>query len=433
MSSHVKPPRVVGIFSASLLNLNGMIGAGIFALPALLYVGLGNYAPFAILLFAIPLVCVAAIIAKLSTLFERSGGAQLYVETALGKYAGFQVGWFAICGSSTGRAANFHVLVSYLAALFPFFEGPIARPVTIASLIFLMTVLSVIGTKKSVVGVWIGTFMKLAPLVLLCALGIGMNGIPKDTELPSFSELESVALLIAYAFSGFATAANSAGETKNPRTSIFRSIFLALAGVAIFYALVQWAYIVIAPEVGAGDTPLAAAGGKLLGNWGAVMISVAAIFSIATNQLTGFIVFPRILFGMSKRNLLPRFFSHVSSRFLTPDYAIMSFGLFVMAIALSGSFATLAILLVAVEQIVFTLVLISFTLFWRSNFRGLRDATGPRWLLVLPVAVAMVAWMSMQIPASASYSTALMIVIGTLLYFAARNRVSRQSPEAQQA
>jgi hypothetical protein len=45
MTEQVAPPRVVGIVGGSLLNLNGMIGAGIFALPALLYVGLGNYAP----------------------------------------------------------------------------------------------------------------------------------------------------------------------------------------------------------------------------------------------------------------------------------------------------------------------------------------------------------------------------------------------------
>ncbi|GAA4643372.1 APC family permease [Pontixanthobacter gangjinensis] len=410
-----------------------MIGAGIFALPALLYLGLGNYAPFAIILFAIPTACLAAVIAKLSTLFERSGGGQLYVETALGKYTGFQVGWFVICASSTGRAANFHVLVSYLAALFPFFGGSIARPVTIIALISFMTFLSVIGTKRSLGGVWIGTIAKLAPLVLLCVLGIGMNGIPTGTELPSFSELESVALLIAYAFSGFATAATTAGETKDPHTSIYRSIFMALAGVAIFYAMVQWAYIVIAPDIGPEDTPLAAAAQKLLGDWGAVMISAAAVFSIATNQLTGFIVYPRILLGMSERKLLPGFFAHVSPRFLTPDYAILSFGLFVMLIAISGSFATLATLLVAVEQIIFALVLISFGVFWKNNFRGLRDAIGPRWLVVFPVAAAMVVWMSIQVPATAVLSTAGMIAIGTIFYFVSRNSVARKLPKVQQS
>ena len=416
MTEKLVPPRAVGIAGATLLNLNGMIGAGIFALPALLYAGVGSFAPIAILMFAIPTICLALIPAKLSTLFERSGGAQLHVETAMGKYAGYQVGWFVICASSTGRAANFHVLVAYLAALFPVFDGPIARPFTILGLIAFIATLTVIGTKRSIGGVWIGSFLKLAPLVLLCALGIGMNGFPYNIELPSFSGLESIALLIAYAFSGFGTAITLAGETKEPRTTLFRSVVLALGGVAIFYAAVQWAYIAIGPEVGTGETPLAAAAQQALGYWGGVMISVAAVFSIATNQLSGFVAFPRVLFGMAERNLLPKFFSHVSRRFLTPDFAIVSYAAFVAAIAVSGTFASLAVLLVAVEQVIFALVLISMFILWRKNFRGLKDSMGWQWLGILPVAVALVGWMSAQIPATALVSTMVMIGIGTVLY-----------------
>ncbi|MEP3722878.1 MAG: APC family permease, partial [Parasphingorhabdus sp.] len=377
MTDIIAPPRVVGTMGASLLNLNGMIGAGIFALPALLYVGLDSFAPIAILLFAIPTACLAVSVCKLSTLFDGSGGVQLYVETALGKFTGFQVGWFVICASGTGRAANFLVLVSYLAALFPVFDGPIARPLTVLAFIAFMTILCVLGTKRSMGGIWVGTLFKLAPLVLLCAVGLGTNGFPVNIALPSFSGLESVALLIAYAFSGFATSTVAAGETKNPRTAIYRSVIMALIGVAIFYAIVQWAYIAIGPETTDAEVPLAAAAQKLFGDWGAVMISVAAVFSIATNQLCGFITFPRVLSGMGERKLLPKFFAHVSPRFLTPDYAIISYGVFVAAIAISGSFATLAILLVAVEQAIFALSLISFGVLWKSNFRGLRDTTGP--------------------------------------------------------
>ena len=37
MDEMQKPPRVVGPVGATLMSVNGMIGAGIFALPALLY------------------------------------------------------------------------------------------------------------------------------------------------------------------------------------------------------------------------------------------------------------------------------------------------------------------------------------------------------------------------------------------------------------
>ncbi len=427
MTEKLEPPRVVGILGASLLNLNGMIGAGIFALPALLYVGLGGFAPWAILLFAIPTACLAAAASKLSTLFDASGGAQLYVETALGKFTGFQVGWFVICASSTGRAANFHVLVSYLAALFPVFGGPVVHLVTVVACIAITTGLCVIGTRRSVGGMGVGTALKLGPLFLLCAVGLATNGVPLTAELPTFTGLESVALLIAYAFSGFGASIGSAGETKNPRVTIYRSVIVALGGVAVIYAIIMWAYIAIGPEVGDGDIPLAAAAQKLFGDLGTVMISAAAVFSIATNQLAGFIAFPRILYRMGDSGLLPRFFAHVSPRFLTPDYAILSYGAFVALIAVTGSFATLATLLVAVEQVIFALVLVSFGVLWRSNFRGLRDSTGPLWLIILPVAVAMVVWLSIQVPASAILSTTGMIAVGAALYWLAKTSVRRQA------
>lgn len=427
MAEKLAPPRAISFLSASLLNLNGMIGAGIFALPALLYAGVGSFAPIAILLFAIPTACLALAVCKLSTVFDQSGGVQLYVETALGKFLGFQVGWLVICGSAAGRAANFIVLLSYLAALFPVFGGPIAQPLTMLALIAAMTLLCVAGTKVSVGGLWVGTLFKLTPLVLLCVVGFWVNGVPTQVEFPDFSGIESVALLMAYAFSGFTTAAGSAGETKDPRKTIYRSVIAGLVAVAIFYAFVQWAYIAIGPEAAETDAPLAAAAQKVFGGWGVVMISVAAIFSVAANQLTGFITYPRVLYGMGDRGLLPRFFAHVSPRFLTPDYAIVTYGIVVAAIALSGTFALLAVLLVAAEQVLFTLALISLGVLWKKNFRGLKDSTGPLWLLIVPVAVAMTAWLSFQVPASAILSTAAMLGIGAALYWVARRGVMQQN------
>ena len=130
-----------------LININAAIGAGIFALPALLYAGAGHFAPIAIIGFACAYACLAGVFAKLSTMFEQSGGPQLYAEHVFGRFTGFQIGWFVVCANFAGRAANFHVLVSYLAALFPVFGGEVARPVTVVSLIALATLASVVGTK----------------------------------------------------------------------------------------------------------------------------------------------------------------------------------------------------------------------------------------------------------------------------------------------
>ena len=182
-----KPPRVVGLAGAIVINLNAVVGSGIFALPALLFAAAGTFSPFAILLFACLYGSVMAVIAKLSTIFRQSGGAQLYAQHAFGPVVGFQAGWLAIVTNMIGASANFHVLTSYLAAIFPFFSDPIVRLTTIAALIVFFTATSVSGTARSVTAIKLGTVLKLSPLALLCFLGFAQNGVPTEVQLPVFS------------------------------------------------------------------------------------------------------------------------------------------------------------------------------------------------------------------------------------------------------
>lgn len=305
------PPRAIGLAGAVLININAAIGAGIFALPALLYAGAGSFVPVAIIGFALAYACLASIVAKLSTMFEQSGGPQLYAEHVFGRFVGFQVGWFVVCANFAGRAANFHVLVAYLAALFPVFGGDVVRPVTVIALIALTTLVTVIGMRRTIGAMWVGTVLKLSPILLLTIYGLATTGVPAGVSLPEFSQVESIAILLAYAFSGVGLSAISAGETKAPTTTIYRSIFLSLSFVAVLYAMIQLAYAGTAIPQADSDIPLAAMGEALFGQAGITMISLAAIFSIATNQLAGFLVIPRVLFGMGRRGLLPPVFAHV--------------------------------------------------------------------------------------------------------------------------
>lgn len=415
-----KPPRVIGLWGAILMNLNGAVGAGIFALPALLYAGAGSFAPLSILGFALFYACLIAVPAKLSTLFDQSGGSQLYAQHAFGKFVGFQMGWFVLCANMAGRAANFHVMVAYLAALFPVFGGEVARPLTMVGLIALFTTISLIGTVRSIGAIWIGTIAKLLPLLVLCIAGLWINGAPTQVELPRFSEFEAVALLIAYAFSGAGIATVTAGETTNPRSTIFRSIFINLAGVAIFYALVQWSYIAISPDPSEVDSPLAAAGGELFGQFGILMISLAAVFSIGTNQLNSFVAMPRIAYGMARRGLLPPILAHVSARFNTPDVAIVSYGAIVVAIALSGTFVILATMTMAVEQMNFVIIIASLIVIWRRNDGDIAKTMGLHWFGIVAMAMTLSTWLLLQVPPKAALSTLALVGTGAVLYFLSR-------------
>nr|WP_298931281.1 APC family permease [uncultured Erythrobacter sp.] len=416
MAYDKKPPRVVGMGGAVLNSLNGVVGSGIFALPALLFAAAGTFSPIAILIFACLYASVLAIVAKLSTVFRQSGGGQLYAQHAFGPAAGFLVGWFSICVNMAGAAANFHVLVSYLAAIFPFFDDTIVRLTTIAALVATFTLISIAGTARAIGAIAVGTFLKLTPILLLIVIGFFQNGIPTKVSLPQFSEFESIALLLAFAFSGCDVAVYAAGEAKEPRKTMMRAMFANLIGVAIFYAFVQWAYIAVAPDPSMVDAPLAAMGEKLLGPSGAFMVSLAAIFSIATFQLNVFVLVPRIAYGMARRGLLPQIFAYVSERFQTPIAAIGGYGAVIAALALSGTFELLAVLVVSVEQLGFLAIIGALIKMWKRNDAGLRASMDARWAIIIPVAIGYIGWLMSQLsPVSVLYMIA-MVASGLALY-----------------
>lgn len=422
MAEHPSPPRAIGLAGAVLINLNGVIGSGIFALPALILAGVGTIAPLVVLAFALLVLPPMLVLGKLSTGFDQSGGPQLYVERAFGPLAGFLAGWGLLGQNLAARAANFLVLVAYLAALFPVFDQPLIRSLTVAGLIGCFTALSMVGTRASVGGLWVGTLFKLGPILLVCVAGLLANGVPQAVRLPVFSDVEAIALLLAYAYSGGHLVTVAAGEVADARRTVFRAILLNLAVIALFYAFVVWAYAAIDPPDVNADRPLASAGQAVLGTFGLAAISVAAIFSTGTNQLSYFVSMPRVLFGMAERGLLPAGLARVHPRFLTPANAILAYAALVLLLALSGTFATLATFMVALEALVLLAAVLALPVLWRRGHFTIIGWRAWAWGAVIAAAVAFELWMEAQAPATALLPTLGVLLAGALVYLLARQR-----------
>jgi amino acid transporter len=413
MANSNKLPRTVGFWGTALFPVNGMIGSGIFALPAIMVAAVGSFAPWMMLFGALLMLPLMLVFATLATRFDSHGGPVLYAHAAFGSFAGFQSGWMRYASGVVAVAANTHVAVAYLAVLFPILETPVLKSLAVIGFIVFTTVINLVGMRSSVRTLGVMTAIKISPLLLFIILGLFTHDPAVGFSLPQFSQFESVVLLTFYAFMAFENGTFAAGELHNPKKNIPLALVTTLIAVAIFYMLVIWAYLAINPVVEGNTSALAAAAKVLAGQTGVVIISLAAAFSIAANTLSGGIVTPRMTFGMAEQGTLPKAFAHVSAKFQTPDVSIVFYGTMAVVFSLWAGFATLAVASTLSRLVMYLLSALALPVLNR------KDINNSRWWH-LPVAILAAIsslWVATQASVQAYQMLGLIFVIGTGFYF----------------
>jgi amino acid transporter len=386
-----------------------MIGAAIFGLPGKLDAAVGSFAPWLLLIAGIGVMLIALCYADLAARFDSSGGPQLYASAAFGPFIGFQAGWMLYAARAAALAANAHVLSSYAGALWPPLDGPATIIVTISAI----TLVNVVGIRRAVDTLGAMTMIKVAPLLLIGALGLVLAPIPAPV-LPEFSAVESVSLVALYAFVGFEAATIPAGETRDPKRAIPRALLLTVAGVTLLYVVVQLAYS--ASGIGESDAPLADLAAQSLGPAGALLLGITAIVSVLANQLSAVTSISRITSSLSDQHMLPGWFGRISPRFATPANSILTVGGVGLALALSGTFVTLAVIS-TVSRLFAYLACIAAIPRLDAKEGNMRPVKG----MMLPLASALLClWAASQSRIDEWRAFVAFLLAGSLLYLLAR-------------
>ena len=337
--------RSIGILGSTLLILNGIVGAGIFALPATIAPLAGILSPWLFLAVAFLIITLVLTFAELSSYFKESGGPVLYTTEAFGPLAGFSTGWLYYLSRATAFAGNTHIMAIYLGALWPWFDTGTGRIFVVIAVCGGLTLVNLLGTKNSIRTLMVLSFFKVVPLLVLILLGTQYISpeilFPKD--MPTIDDFGRVTLLLLYAYVGFETALITAGETENPKDTIPKALIWTVIAMGILYFLIMLVYVSMFPGTDNNGATLVEVGRQMAGPIGAVTITLAAIFSINGNLSSTMIAAPRLTLSLSEQRLLPKWFKTLHAKNASPVNSIIFFGVLCMALALSGSFILLAI------------------------------------------------------------------------------------------
>jgi len=339
--------RAVGLWGLVAMCINAVVGSGVFLLPSESYKLLGAFSLWAPLLFAVPVFILVLCFAEAASHFSEPGGAYLYARTAFGDFVGFETGWMNWLARVTSLASLSNGFVVSLARLYPPLGTGSARAAIIIGSIGILAAVHFVGVKYGAASIYVFTLGKLVPLVGFIVLALIMfrfNPIPASLHLPGpGTDWSGAALFMLFAYAGFENLGVPAGEYKNPRRDLPLALPIGILAIAAIYVLAQLGAMSALPDLSKTQTPIADAAAALVGTWGAVIITLGALLSMAGTNSGTVLEGSRMLYALSlDRRMGP--LSYVHPKFRTPSVAIVVHVVVATVLALGGSFAQLALM-----------------------------------------------------------------------------------------
>jgi len=322
------------------------VGAGIFVVPATLALNAGAYAPLAILGCGLAMGLVSICFAEGGTRVPTSGGAYGYIEAAFGPLAGYVAGTLLWVGNVLASGGVAAALGDVIASLVP---APFAAPMRAATILTVVGGIAVVnscGVTRGAGLIKATTVVKLLPLVIFLAVGAWAlhAGNFAGATLPGTQGVGRALILGLFAYTGLEVALSASGEVAEPNRTIPRALAVAmLAIIALYVAIQVVAQGLLGASLGQSSAPLADAMGRISPLLRALMLGGAAfsMFGMLTSDLLGS---PRQLFAFGRDGLLPRIFGRLHPASHAPHVAILTYAAIAAALALTGSFAELAVL-----------------------------------------------------------------------------------------
>jgi basic amino acid/polyamine antiporter, APA family len=425
--------RIIGVPGLSLNIINNTIGAGIFALPAIVSIALDGFAIFGHLFCGIMMAAIMLCYAEIGSRITSSGGSYAYVEAAFGTFAGFIINWLFFFGFGIlGDAAIINIVADSLAVIFPVFQSLWVRGLLFFILIGFMVLVNVRGAKQGVGFVKFITIIKLLPL--LAIIIFGFSDIKAANlhlaNLPSLNTFGNTILVLFFAFQGFETTLNVSGEIKNPKRTIPIGILIAGVLVLTIYLLLQAVTqgILGANMEAVKDAPLAAVAEKIIGPAGGIILLIAAAISCFGNVSGDVLLTPRLLFAGAHDGIFPKFLGKVHPKFATPYWAIIIYGSLIFILSISGGFRQLAILASAAILIIYLAVILATIKLRRMNKQNVTEKTFrmPGGLLIPFIGIAAIVWLLTSLSKWEILSTIIFIALICVIYFVMKKYKKRK-------
>ncbi len=435
--------RRLGVFDATMIVMNGIIGAGIFISPYV--VARHAHTPGLILGVWIAGGAIALagafVYAELAALRPEVGGVYAYLRDAFHPIVAFLFGWTLLlvvqAGGMAAVAVTFGLYVRDL-------TGIAMSATTIA--VVALAVLTVINCFGVRAGANVqNTFMVLkivaiGALVTIGWVAVGGGAADAPTTPPSegLGGIGAAMVPVLFAYGGWQTASFVSEEMRDSQRALPRAMLLGIVGVVVLYLAANLVYVLVLTPSGlaATTTPASEVMRRAIGERGARFIALGIAISTIGYLSQGMLTAPRVYFAMARDRV---FFARVGwlhPRSRAPVYAIALQGVWAAIVALSGRYEQILNYVVAIDAIFFGLTGVALIVFRRREARqgappGPFRTPGHPWTTILFVAAFWTVAINtvVRFPTSAGIGV-LVLLAGVPVYWAWARREVTASPRS---
>lgn len=353
MEIQQKPPsleRVLSLLDATMINVGGIIGSGIFMVPATVAFFTGSTSLFFLvwILGGIVSLFGALSVAELGAAMPRAGGQYVYLNEAYGPLWGYLYGWSAVAVINTASIAAVGVAFSeYLGFFFPISDASI-KGIAVGTIV-LLTIINIVDVKSGARFQNLFTLSKLGAIFGIILLGLVMEGGTNQNLSPIFSDKPFIGLIgplglamvsVLWTFDGWIFITYVAGEVKNPGRNIPLSLIFCMLIVVSVYLLLNYVLLFTLGFTGMNGSELVVsdAASVFLGNKGAAVVTIIILISlIGANN--GFVLSSaRINYAMARDKLFFNQAAQIHSRFKSPANALIIQCVWACLLTFTGTF-----------------------------------------------------------------------------------------------
>ncbi|MEA1881177.1 MAG: amino acid permease, partial [Candidatus Marinimicrobia bacterium] len=292
MSDQPRLKRVLSLMDATMINAGGIIGSGIFMVPATvaLYTASSSLFFMVWILGGIISLFGSLSVAELGAAMPKAGGQYVYLNEAYGPVWGYLYGWTAVAVINTASMSAVGVAgAEYLRFFFTLSDLEV-KGIAILTII-LLTIMNIINVKSSIRFQNVVTIGKVSAILGIIVLGFTLDGGSTENFFPLFSDKSTFSLIgplglamvaVLWTFDGWIFITYVAGEVKEPQRNIPLSLIFCMVIVISVYLAINTVlvYVLGFDQMIGSDSVVSNAASVFLGGNGATIVTLIIVISL---------------------------------------------------------------------------------------------------------------------------------------------------------